>query len=102
MPLYWEKARTIAPRLAALPGVEVSPSMPQTNMFHVHVRASRERLDEAALDVAEATGVWMFGRVATSDPPTWARVEVACGDATLEMADDEIVGLFENLLVRVA
>ena len=102
MPLYWEKARAIAPRLAALPGIEVSPSTPQTNMFHVHVRAPWERLDEAALDVAEATGVWMFGRVIASELPGWSRVEIACGDATLEIADDEIVGLFERLLARVA
>jgi threonine aldolase len=102
MPLYWEKARAIAPRIAGLPGAIVSPVSPRTNMFHVHLRGAPEALEGAALDMAEETGVWMFGRATPSELPGWARVEVACGDATLAIPDDEIVGLFEALLARAA
>jgi threonine aldolase len=101
MPHYVEKARSLAPRLAALPGIEVTPCPPPTNMFHLHVRAERARLDEAALDVAEATGVWMFGKVVPTDSPLRQRVELMCLDAMLELSDDEIVELFGLLLARV-
>jgi threonine aldolase len=102
VPLYVEKARTIAPRLAAIPGIEVLPCPPHTNLFHVRLRADRSRLDEAALDIAEATGVWMWKRSMTTDSPLWQRVELTCGDATLELTDDEIVGLFTSLLERAS
>jgi threonine aldolase len=101
IPRYVEKARSLAPRLAALPGLDVTPCPPHTNMFHLLVRAERARLDEAALDVAEATGVWMFGQVARTDSPLQQRVELSCWDAMLELSDDEIVQLFEALLARV-
>jgi threonine aldolase len=38
IPLYVAKARSLAPRLA-VPGIEVHPCPPPTNMFHLHVRA---------------------------------------------------------------
>jgi threonine aldolase len=100
IPLYVAKARALAPRLAAIPGVEVVPEAPPTNMFHLHIEAARERLDEAALDMAEATGVWMLGRCVATDSPRRQRVEITCGDATLEMADEEIVALFTSLVER--
>jgi hypothetical protein len=100
MPEFVEKARSLAPRLAALPGIEVTPCPPPTNMFHVHLRADRARLEEAALGVAEETGVWMFNKVGPTDSPLRQRVEVVCLDGTLELSDDEVAGLFEKLMAR--
>jgi threonine aldolase len=100
MPQFVEKARSVAPRLAAIPGIEVTPCPPPTNMFHVHVRADRARLEAAALAVAEETGVWMFNKVAPTDSPLRQRVELVCLDGMLELSDDEIVGLFEKLVAR--
>jgi threonine aldolase len=100
MPLYVEKARALAPRLAAIPGIEATPCPPPTNMFHLHLHAEKERLLDAALDVAEASGVWMFAKVGATDSPLRHKVEIACGDATLELSDDEVVGLFESMMAR--
>jgi threonine aldolase len=102
IPLYVARARALAPRLAAIPGIEVNPGVPPTNMFHLHLRADRARLDDAALDVAEATGVWMLGRILGTDSPLRQRVEISCGDATQELEDDEIVALFASLMERAA
>ena len=102
IPLYVAKARSLAPRLAAVPGIEVTPAAPPTNMFHLLVRADRDRLEDAALALAEATGVWVIGRTQSTDSPLRRKVEIACGDATLELEDDEIVGLFASLMERAA
>ncbi|APR77487.1 Low-specificity L-threonine aldolase [Minicystis rosea] len=100
IPLYVAKARALALRLASIPGIEVNPSVPPTNMFHLHLRADRRRLDDAALDIAEATGVWMFARAMGTDSPLRQRVEITCGDATLELEDEEIAKLFASLMER--
>jgi hypothetical protein len=102
IPLYVAKARSLAPRLARIPGVEVVPGEPPTNMFHLHLRADRARLADAALDVAEATSVWMPSHFAPTDSPLRQRVEIHCGEATLELADDEIVQLFASLMERAS
>jgi|HubBroStandDraft_6_1064221.scaffolds.fasta_scaffold135638_2 threonine aldolase len=102
IPLYVEKARSLAPRIAAVPGVEVHPCPPPTNLFLVHLRGDRRRLEDAALDLAEETGVWMFGRLGGTDLPLWQRMELTCGDATLELTDDEIAGLFASLVQRAS
>jgi hypothetical protein len=102
MPRFVEKARSLAPRLAAVPGIEVTPCPPPTNMFHLHVRADRARLEAAALDVAEATGVWMFNKAGPTDSPLRQRLEIVCMDAMLELTDDEVVKLFEMLMARAS
>jgi threonine aldolase len=102
IPRYVEKARSLAPRLAGIPGVEVHPNPPPTNLFHVRLRGDRRRLEDAALDLAEETGVWMFLRISGTDSPLWQRVEMACGDATLELEDEEIAGLFDRLVRRAS
>jgi hypothetical protein len=71
-------------------------------MFHVRVRGDRRRLEEAALDLSEETGVWMFGRLGATDSPFWQRAEITCADATMELEDDEIASLFELLLQRAS
>ncbi|MFT3771091.1 MAG: beta-eliminating lyase-related protein [Minicystis sp.] len=102
MPQFVEKARSLAPRLSAIPGIEVTPCPPPTNMFHLHVQADRALLEEAALAVAEETRVWMFNKVAPTDSPLRQRVELVCMDAMLELSDDEVVELFEKLMARVS
>lgn len=100
IPLYVEKARRIAPLLARIPGIEVHPVVPPTNMFHLFVHADRKRLEDASLDVAEETGVWMFNRCGSTDSPLRQRLEIGCADASLEIADEEIAELFRLLVER--
>jgi hypothetical protein len=86
--------------LGAIPGIDVHPCPPHTNMFHMHLQGDERRLLDAALDVAQETGVWMFAKVTPTESPLRQKVELACGDATLELGDDEIVRLFEAVMAR--
>lgn len=102
MGLYREKAIAIAGRLARIPGVEVIPDPPHTNMMHVALRGAPDRLERAALEVAAESGVWLFNRVARTDLPSWQRIEIAVAEGALAIETEEIGRLFEALLERAA
>jgi threonine aldolase len=100
MPEYLAKARTLAAALAGLDGLEIVPDPPQTPMLHVLLRGDRERLLDAALDVAEEQGVFLFGHLASTTSPRRHRFELPVGAGTLELADDEVRALLSATLER--
>jgi hypothetical protein len=83
-----------------LQGVEVLPDPPQTNMFHLFLRAPHERVMPAAIEVARSSGVWLVSGVAPTALPGLCRMEVTAGDATLDVSAAEVVELFACLLER--
>lgn len=100
MPLYVQKARSIAARLARVEGIEIVPDPPQTNMMHLHLYGAKERLEAAAIAIAEERAVWMFGKLQPGPIPARSLFELTVGDAALELHDDEIAELFEALFAR--
>ncbi len=97
---YCAKAKTTAAALAGVDGVEVLPNPPHTNMMHVFLRGDRERLEQTALDVARDQKLWLFKQLSPTSLPTLHRFELSVGDATLELDDGEIAGVFADLLER--
>ena len=75
---------------------------PQTAVFHVLLRGERERLSEAALDVAEERKVFVFGDPSTTTSPSWQKLEVMVGEVTLAIEPDELRELFAEILARAA
>ncbi len=100
MGIYREKAIAIAARLRRLPGVEITPNPPHTNMMHIAIRGEADRLARAALEVSAETGVWLFAKTFPSDLPAYQRIELTVGDGTLEIDTEEIGRLFEAVLER--
>lgn len=101
MPRYHERAVEIAAALATLPGVDVLPNPPHTQMMHLYLRGDRDRLLAAALDLAAETGIWTFERLAHTPLPGVQKLELTVGDATLDLATEEIAALFSAILDRV-
>jgi threonine aldolase len=64
MPRFLAHARALAGALAQVSGVIVVPELPQTPLFHVHLRGDLQTLQERALDVGEERRVWLFHRLA--------------------------------------
>ncbi len=95
---WWDRARGLAASLARVPGVAIVPEVPQTNAFHLLLPGSPEALDRAHLALAEQTGVWLFGRLARTGHPGFAIAEVSVGEATDDLADEEIVQLVRRLV----
>jgi len=95
---YYARALEIAEALRGHPDVEVVPDPPQVPMMHLRLRISADALREAALDLAEETGIWTFVDSAPSESPSWRRVELTVGDATMGFTGAEVRELLDRLL----
>ncbi len=95
---YYARALEIAEALRGHPDVEVVPDPPQVPMMHLRLRISADALREAALDLAEETGIWTFVDSVPSGSPSWRRVELTVGDATMGFTGAEVRELLDRLL----
>jgi threonine aldolase len=98
IPLYCNRAKTLAAVFASFPDVTVTPDPPHTNMMHVFVHGDRERLEQAALRVSQESGVWMPAGCSQTQMPGVQMFELSCGEGALSIADDEVRDLFGRLL----
>jgi threonine aldolase len=99
---YLVHARSLAAAIRAVDGLEVVPDPPQSALFHVLLRGDRERLAEAALDVAEERGVFVFGDPSSTTSPSWQRHEVMIGEVSLAISPPELTELYTEILARAA
>lgn len=81
MDAYHQHARALVSALTQVPGVHCTPA--HTNMFHMTLAGDRDRLWAAALQVAQAHGVWIIGHLRAT--PEGARTEISVGDASLAL-----------------
>jgi hypothetical protein len=100
IPGYVAHAGQIAERLALLPGVKVVPDPPCSNLFHVQLPCSSERLIDASASIAEERKVAFLMRARDCDVAGYCAVELAIGDAARSLTLDEIVAGFRELLER--
>jgi threonine aldolase len=101
-PAYLAHARSLAEALSTVDGLEVVPDPPQTAVFHVLLRGDRERLNDAAVTVAEERRTFLFGDVRATTSPSWQRHEVMVGDVTLGLEPNEAAELYAEILARAA
>jgi threonine aldolase len=90
MAAYRARAIEIAAALAEIPGIDVVPEPPQTNMFHVFLRGERDELEARAHAYARDSGTFVFARLAATVQPDVWKWEFVVGDATSEFAVEEI------------
>jgi threonine aldolase len=97
MPEFVARTFELAAALGALDGVEIVPDPPQTAMFHLLVHRELERLNEAALDIAERTSTFI-GYFAATEIPGVQTTELTVGAASFQVAIDEARELYSELL----
>jgi threonine aldolase len=102
MRAYVSHTRALGEALAALDDVSVVPDPPQAAMFHVHVRRDYERLEEAAVELAEETKTWTASFWRPGADPAVAVTELSLGEANLAVRATEAVELYSELLRRSA
>ncbi len=91
MRAYRDRAVAIAAALEAQGGIDVVPSPPQTNTFHLFVRGAKDDLEARAHAYAARTGTFVFGRLAPTVVPQVQKWEFVVGDATMALDVDTIV-----------
>lgn len=99
---YVAHAKAVAAALSALPELVVLPNPPQTNMFHLFLHGSRAALEQALLEVAAETGVWLFHPLRPCQLPGHWMTEWTVGDAGLDIAPGETADLLDQVLRRAA
>jgi threonine aldolase len=100
IPGYVAHAQQIAERLALLPGVSVVPDPPCSNLFHVQLPCSGERLIDASAAIAQERRVALVLRARDCDVPGHCVVELVIGDAASAFSLAEIEAGFRELLER--
>ena len=102
MKAYRDRAVSLAAALKTLGNVVIKPGPPQTNMFHLYVNATQEKLEAAHRQMMERDGVKLSTFFLPSDIPGWTYTEVVAGDATLEFSDREALEGWGKLLAWAA
>jgi threonine aldolase len=97
MPEFVARASELAAALGALDGVEIVPDPPQTAMFHLLAHRELDRLNEAALDIAERARTYI-GHFAATEIPGVQTAELTVGAASFHVAVDEARELYSELL----
>ena len=96
------RAVDLATGLAAMKGLRVNPPKPHTNMFHLHLEAPADAVNEARDAIAEAQKCWLFGMARPSEVPGWSYVELTVGDNLLALDNAPVLALVEQLRARAA
>lgn len=100
MATYLAVARQIAAGLAEVEGLEVVPEVPQTAMMHLYLQVGESAFAAAAMDVANDSGVATWSGSSATTRPRWRAVELAVGDATVEMGAEAVVAAITHLVGR--
>jgi hypothetical protein len=98
MPRYVAHARAIAKRLQGLPDIEVVPDPPQTPIMHLHLRVGKDAFRAAACRIARSRKVFTWPNSAPGPTPSVRVVEFTVGDATLDLAADEVAEIIGELV----
>ena len=95
---YFERAKRLAAALRRLPGVAIAPAAPQCNAFQLYLPGTPEALTAAHLELARASGIWLFSHFAETALPRLSMSEISIGDASEALSDEEVVASVERLI----
>jgi threonine aldolase len=100
MQAYHQRALELGEWLGSFPQISLSPNPPHTNMMHVFLKGEREKLEQAALEIAREKQTLLFSSLSPTPLPGIQKFELTVGDATLELEREEVVALFTSLFER--
>jgi len=98
MPEYHAHAKAIAKELRKVPGVEILPDPPHTNMMRLLLTVDEKRLRRNACRIAREQGVYTLKWSGPGFTPSTRMVELTVGDATLAFKPREVADLVAELV----
>ncbi|EJL46002.1 MULTISPECIES: threonine aldolase family protein [Brevibacillus] len=97
---YYEQAKELAGLYNQCHGISTRPTVPVSNMFHVHISLPKERLEPILLAVCEETGVGLSHYVREVDEAT-SYYEVSLGDRYATIPKEKLQNVFQVLDQKV-
>lgn len=97
---FRERAIGLAAAIGGLDGVYVTPQPPHVNGFHLYLPGEPGTLRQRHLELAAATGDWLFGFIAPTSAHGQSVVEIQVDDATGHFTDAEVVERIAQLIGR--
>ena len=97
MPAYYQRALAFAEAAKALPGVTVTPAVPQTNMMHLCFAVPVQNWESARDHMAAGERIWL-GAPRTLADKTITEVEIYVGECLMDMSDEEAIAAYGKLL----
>ena len=101
MPACFARTEWLYAQLQSHPLIVPNPAAPQANMLHLHLPVSREKALTIRDQLAQAHGIWLFGRAADAALANTCVVELVVGDNLLAMPDQAVrdaLALFSSAL----
>ncbi len=102
IPDYVQRNLEIAHLLTQFDQICIIPHPPHTNMMHLALHGDRQKLEEAAYQIALEKGIFSFYTLTDTTLPDWHLWEFVTGDATLKLSLKEVEAFFAELLERAA
>lgn len=98
LPAFRERAIGLAAVLAEIDGVFVTPDPPHVSGFHLYLPGAPDELRRRHLELAAATGDWLFGVFGSSPVAGQSVAEIQVGRATADFTDAEVVARIRQLI----
>jgi threonine aldolase len=98
MDACYARALSLAQALSQVPGLEINPTTPHTNLMHLYFEAPAEAVLERRDAIAERDSVWLIGGARPAEVPGWSVTELYVGDTLVGLGDDEVVPRMRELL----
>jgi threonine aldolase len=97
---YVGRARALAARLQALPGIILQPPVAQTNAFQLWLRGEPAALAERHRGFAQDRKAWLFGGFQATALADHSMVEIVIGDASDHYSLDEAASWIEAFCIE--
>ncbi len=97
---YVARARDLAVRLQALPGIMLQPSVPHTNAFQIWMPGEPDLLAARHRSFAHDRKIWLFGGFPPTALASHSMTEIVIGEASDDYAPEEALAWIEAFLAR--
>jgi len=93
---YYQRTKQLAEHLNTIQYFETNPTVPQTNMFHLYIRASQTAIKKAQLQLAENDKIWLINSIQPAIIPAYCWTEIVIASSAMDLEFDELVAAFEQ------
>lgn len=86
---YVDRARSLAAKVAAIPGLIIYPERPHANAFNILLRGKPDEIAERHRAFSRENSVWLFNTLSEAPVPGHTIAEIVTGDASESYTDDQ-------------